>query len=87
MLLLERAFQIPGTARKKAYLLDKKLPQEAVEKLIARAMEERKMGLQVNLAVMKKIKSFRKSSWKQRAMQKSRKFTPTGADRRQEMEE
>ena len=60
MLLLERDFQIPGTARKKAYLLDKKLPQEAVEKLIARAMEERKMGLQVNLAVMKKNKKFQK---------------------------
>ena len=60
MLLLERDFQIPGTARKKRYLLDKKLPQEAVEKLIARAMEERKMGLQVNLAVMKKNKKFQK---------------------------
>ena len=60
MLLLERDFQIPGTARKKAYLLDKKLPQEAVEKLIARAMEELKMGLQVNLAVMKKNKKFQK---------------------------
>ena len=31
-----------------------------MEKLIARAMEERKMGLQVNLAVMKKNKKFQK---------------------------
>lgn len=60
MLLLEREFQIPGTGRKKAYLLEKKLPAAAMEKVIARAMEERKDGVQVNLALMKKNKKFQK---------------------------
>ena len=60
LLLLERDFQIPGAAEKKAYLLDKKLPAEAMEKIIARAMEERRRGVQVNLAVMKKNKKFQK---------------------------
>ena len=60
MLLLERDFQVPGAPGKKAYLLDKKLPAEAVEKIIARAMEERRQGLSVNLALMKKNKKFQK---------------------------
>ena len=61
LLLLERDFQIPGAAEKKAYLLgEKSCRAEAMEKVIARAMEERRRGVQVNLAVMKKNKKFQK---------------------------
>ena len=60
MLLLERNYQIPGISRKKAYLLDKNLSPEAMERVIGRAMEERKDGCTVNLSVMKKNKKFQK---------------------------
>lgn len=60
LLLLERGYQIPGAAKKKAYLLDKKLKGEGMKKIIAQAMEERQNGFEVNLSVMKKNKKFQK---------------------------
>ncbi|MCQ2510363.1 MAG: histidine--tRNA ligase [Lachnospiraceae bacterium] len=60
LLLLERGYQIPGASQKKAYLLDKKLTDEGMQKIIAQAMEERRNGMQVNLSVMKKNKKFQK---------------------------
>ena len=60
LLLLERGYQIPGASQKKAYLLDKKLTGEGMQKIIAQAMEERRSGMQVNLSVMKKNKKFQK---------------------------
>ncbi|MCQ2500348.1 MAG: histidine--tRNA ligase [Lachnospiraceae bacterium] len=60
LLLLERGYQIPGASQKKAYLLDKKLSDEGMQKIIAQAMEERRSGMQVNLSVMKKNKKFQK---------------------------
>ncbi len=60
MLLLERDFQVPGTAEKKAYLIDKKAPRELVASVIERAKEQRDKGVQVNINVMKKNKKFQK---------------------------
>src|SRR5699024_11760714 len=47
MLLLESGYQVPGKQDKKAYLLDKKLPKEAVLKVLDRAKEDRGQGYQV----------------------------------------
>ncbi len=60
MLLLERNYQIPDRAVKKAYLLEKNLPAEAVEQVVREAMEERQNGCHVSLSVMKKNKKFQK---------------------------
>lgn len=60
MLLLERNYQIPGASAKKAYLIEKNMPAEKMREIIAKACEERRAGVQVNLAVMKKNKKFQK---------------------------
>lgn len=60
MLLLERGYQIPGAARKKAYLVEKNMSSERMCGIIAQACKERQEGVQVNIAVMKKNKKFQK---------------------------
>ena len=60
MLLLEQDYQIPGSAEKKAYLLDKKLPEEKLLEIMETAMRERAAGLVVDLEIMKKNKKFQK---------------------------
>ena len=60
MLLLESGYQVPGKQDKKAYLLDKKLPKEAVLKVLDRAKEDRGQGYQVLTVHMKKNKKFQK---------------------------
>ena len=60
MLLLERDYQIPDTPVRKAYLLEKKLPEEVMKKVIAKAMQERAEGRIVQINVMKKNKKFQK---------------------------
>ena len=60
LLLMERGYQLPGEAEKKAYLLEKNLTEEQVRKVVAMAMQERAQGLQVQIAQMKKNKKFQK---------------------------
>ena len=60
MLLLERGFQVPAGGDKKAYLLDKKLPQEKVLEVLRAAKADRDAGKQVMIANMKKNKKFQK---------------------------
>ncbi|WP_230399790.1 histidine--tRNA ligase [Novisyntrophococcus fermenticellae] len=60
MLLLERSYKIPGTSQKKAYLVEKNMPSDELSDIIARACEERKEGVQVQISVMKKNKKFQK---------------------------
>lgn len=60
MLLMERGFQVPGSADKKAYLLDKKLSSEKLVAVVKKAGEERKAGKSVNIVYMKKNKKFQK---------------------------
>lgn len=60
MLLLERSYKIPGTSQKKAYLVEKDMPSDELSGIIARACEERKEGVQVQISVMKKNKKFQK---------------------------
>lgn len=60
MLLLEKDYQIPRKAEKKAYLMEKNMPKEGLLQIFRQAEEERKNGVQVNIAVMKKNKKFQK---------------------------
>jgi len=60
MLLLERQYQVPTGKEKKAYLLDKNLPQEKLLEILERAREERGAGMQVMIMNMKKNKKFQK---------------------------
>ena len=60
MLLLEKDWQIPDAAPRKAYLLDKKLSDEKMREVVRQAMAERASGRVVDLEVMKKNKRFQK---------------------------
>ena len=60
MLLLENGYKIPGGRQKKAYLLEKKLPKEAMLKVLALAKADREAGRQVLIVNMKKNKKFQK---------------------------
>ena len=60
MLLLEKDWQVPGAAVKKAYLLDRKLSDEKMQEVIRSAMEERAAGKIADLEIMKKNKKFQK---------------------------
>ena len=60
MLLLENGYKVPGGRQKKAYLLEKKLPKEAMLKVLALAKANREAGRQVLIVNMKKNKKFQK---------------------------
>lgn len=60
MLLLENGYQIPGGRKKKAYLLDKKMPEEGLLKVLALSKADREAGKQVLIVRMKKNKKFQK---------------------------
>ena len=53
MLLLENGYKVPGGRQKKAYLLEKKLPKEAMLKVLALAKADREAGRQVLIVNMK----------------------------------
>ena len=59
MLLLERDYQI-RRAEEKAYLIEKNMPAEGMQKIIQQATKERSEGTAINIAVMKKNKKFQK---------------------------
>ena len=60
MLLLENGYKVPGGRQKKAYLLEKKLPKEAMLKVLALAKADREARRQVLIVNMKKNKKFQK---------------------------
>ena len=60
MLLLERGYQVPTAAQKKAFLIDKKMPKESMLKILNLAKAERALGKQVMIVNMKKNKKFQK---------------------------
>lgn len=60
MLLLERDYQVPIKSEKTAYLVEKNMPQDKLLTILQKANEQRKKGVQVNIAIMKKNKKFQK---------------------------
>lgn len=59
-ILMDEGFGIPGQKNKKAYLFEKGVDSAVLAQLMARAMEERKNGVQVLVAQMNKNKKFQK---------------------------
>lgn len=60
MLLMERDFQVPTAAKKKAYLIDKKASPERMMEVLKQAKEEREAGYKISINIMKKNKKFQK---------------------------
>ena len=60
MLLLERGYEVPHQEEKKAYLLEKGLPQSEFINSMKTACDERAAGKQVTVLNMKKNKKFQK---------------------------
>lgn len=60
MLLLERGYELPTNKPKKAFLIEKNMPEEGMLKVLNMAKEERAAGKQVMIANMKKNKKFQK---------------------------
>lgn len=60
MLLLERGYQVPTSRSKKAFLIEKNMPQGGMLKVLSLAKEERAAGKQVMIVNMKKNKKFQK---------------------------
>ncbi len=60
MILLDNGWQIPEKRQKKAYLLDKNLPEDGLLKVLEAARTDREAGKQVLVEKMKKNKKFQK---------------------------
>lgn len=60
MLLLEKDYQVPEKSEKTAYLVEKNMPQDKMLTILQEANEQRRKGLQINIAIMKKNKKFQK---------------------------
>ena len=60
MLLLENGYECGNKTEKKAYLIEKNMPQEGLLKVLAMAKEDRTNGKQVLIVNMKKNKKFQK---------------------------
>ena len=60
MLLLENGYECGNQKEKKAYLIEKSMPQEGILKVLAMAKADRENGKQVLIVNMKKNKKFQK---------------------------
>ena len=60
MLLLENGYECGNKKEKKAYLIEKKMPQEGLLKVLELAKQDRAAGKQVLIVNMKKNKKFQK---------------------------
>lgn len=59
-ILMEQGFQIPGSAAKKAFLIEKNMPSEKLCEVLKEARAEREAGSRVLVALMNKNKKFQK---------------------------
>ena len=57
---MERGYKVPTSKEKKAFLIEKNMPQEGMLKVLALAKKERENGRQVMIVNMKKNKKFQK---------------------------
>ena len=74
MLLLEKGFTVPGAAGKTAFLVEKGMDKDKLLTVFAEAAKERKKGVSVNIAVMKKNKKFQKEQLAAEGFQEFREF-------------
>ena len=59
-ILMDQGGQVPGTAQKKAYLVEKGMDNSRMRQILKQAMEERKTGVCVLVSQMNKNKKFQK---------------------------
>lgn len=64
-ILMDKEFQVPQTANKKAFLIEKGADAERVCEIMKEAMEERAKGIQVLVSQMNKNKKFQKEQLQQ----------------------
>jgi histidyl-tRNA synthetase len=57
---MDQGFQVPGTAEKKAYLIEKNMPADRMCEILKEAQAEREAGIPVQIAIMNKNKKFQK---------------------------
>ena len=81
MLLLEQGYQVPDRRKKKAYLLDKNLPVQALLTVLKRAKEERESGCQVLIANMKENKEVPERTASQEGYEEITDCYPDSVDR------
>ena len=74
MLLLEKGFTVPGSAGKIAFLVEKGMEKDKLLTVFAEAAKERKKGVSVNIAMMKKNKKFQKEQLAAEGFQEFREF-------------
>ncbi len=74
MLLMERGFQVPGAANKKALLIEKNMPAEKMTEVLKQAKADRENGMQVTIAVMKKNKKFQKEQLREEGYEEIAEF-------------
>lgn len=80
MLLLEREYQVPGTGEKTAYLIEKNMPADRMQEILAKAKEARTSGRIVNIAIMKKNKKFQKEQMEAEGYTRFEEFYIRGLD-------
>ena len=74
MLLLEKGFTVSGSAGKIAFLVEKGMEKDKLLTVFAEAAKERKKGVSVNIAMMKKNKKFQKEQLAAEGFQEFREF-------------
>ena len=74
MLLMENGFKVPGQPEKKAYLIEKDYPSEALPGVIAKAQEERAAGGEVLVVRMNKNKKFQKEQLRKEGYEEFQEF-------------
>lgn len=74
LLLLENGFQIPGAAKKTAYLLEKGLPTDRLCEVMTQAQDARANGEQILVAGMNKNKKFQKEQLTEQGYEEFKEF-------------
>ena len=74
MLLMENGFRVPGQPEKKAYLIEKDYPTEALPGVIAKAQQERAAGGEVLVVRMNKNKKFQKEQLRREGYEEFQEF-------------
>ena len=74
-ILMEKGFQVPQAAQKKAYLVEKNMPAEKMVEVFREAKQERDAGIQVLVTSMNKNKKFQKEKLQAEGYEEFREFS------------
>ena len=73
-ILMEKGFQVPQAAQKKAYLVEKNMPADKMVEVFREAKQERGAGIQVLVTSMNKNKKFQKEKLQAEGYEEFREF-------------